>query len=123
MTEPDDKVLVWLHHGAEEPETVLTAYLVGVESLRAGKQCLMFLTRDAVHVATPGFADTISVPHAPSIAKLHHEYVTTGGRFMVCPVSVRIRQMQEAQWEPNAEVAGMPSVFEYTKGGALIFSY
>jgi predicted peroxiredoxin len=123
MTRPDSKVLICLNHGAEEPENILIGYLVGVESLRAGKEALMFLTKDAVHVATPGFAETIEVPDAPSVAALHEEYVAKGGRFMACPVCVRTRKMQDATWVPNTVVAGVPSVFEYTAGGALVFNY
>src|SRR4051794_28217097 len=33
----DDKVLICLNHGAEDAESVLIAYLVGVESVRAKK--------------------------------------------------------------------------------------
>jgi uncharacterized protein len=119
----DSKVLICLNHGAEEPENVLIGYLVGVEALRAGKQALMFLTKDAIHVATPGFAEKIDVPGAPPVAALHEEYMTRGGRFYACPVCVKTRNMQDAAWVPNAEVAGVPSVFEYTQGGALVFNY
>ena len=120
---PDAKVLICLNHGAEEPENVLISYLVGVEALRAGKQSVMFLTKDAIHVATPGFADKIGVPGAPSVAALHEEYISTGGRFFACPVCVKVREMQNAEWVANAQVAGVPSVFEYTTGGALVFNY
>jgi len=123
VTAPDNKVLICLTHGAEEPENVLIAYLLGVEALRAGKQSLMFLTKDAVHVAAEGFAATIDVPGAPSIAALHDEYVAKGGRMYVCPVCVKIRNMQDAEWIAGSEVAGVPSVFEYTTGGALVFNY
>lgn len=119
----DAKVLICLNHGAEDPENVLIAYLVGVESLRAGKEAVMFLTKDAVFVATPGFADGIAVPDAPSVAALHEEYVASGGRFFACPVCVRTRGLEGATWVPNTEVAGMPSVLEYTTGGALVFNY
>ena len=120
---PDSKVLVCLNHGAEDAESVLIAYLVGVEALRAGKEAVMFLTKDAVHAATPGFAETIVVPDAPSTAALHDEYVANGGRFFACPVCVRTRKLEDAEWVPNTEVAGMPSVYEYTTGGALVFNY
>lgn len=119
----DSRVLICLNHGTEDPENVLTAYLVGVEALRAGKDALMFLTKDAIHAATPGFAEKIEVPGAPSTAALNEEYREKGGRFFACPVCVRTRDMQNAEWLPNAEVAGMPSVFEYTRGGALVFNY
>jgi uncharacterized protein len=122
-TLPDSKVLVCLNHCAEDPESVLIAYLVGVESLRAGKQAVMFLTKEAVHAATPGFAETIEVPEAPSVAALHEDYVIKGGRFFACPVCVKTRNMQDAHWVPNTEVAGMPSVLDYTAGGALVFNY
>jgi predicted peroxiredoxin len=120
---PDAKVLICLNHGAEDPENVLIAYLVGVEALRAGKQAVMFLTKNAVHVATPGFAETIEVPGAPSVPALHEEYIASGGRFFACPVCVRVRGLTDATWVPNTQVAGMPSVYEYTAGGALVFNY
>jgi predicted peroxiredoxin len=120
---PDSKVLVCLTHGAEEPENVLIAYLVGVEAVRAGKQSVMFLTKDGVHIATAGFAKTVEVPGAPAISDLHDEYVAKGGRFFACPVCVKVRDMQDSTWTDNVEVAGMPSVFEYTEGGALVFNY
>lgn len=122
-TASDSKVLICLNHGAEEPENVLVAYIMGVEALRAGKEALMFLTKDGIHAATPGFADKIDVPGAPSAAALNEEYLDKGGRFFACPVCVKVRDMENAEWLPNAEVAGMPSVFEYTQGGALVFNY
>jgi predicted peroxiredoxin len=119
----DRKVLVGLTHGAEEPENVLIAYLMGVEALRAGKQAAMWLTKDAVHVAIDGFVDGIDVPGAPSVADLHAEFVDRGGRFLACPVCVKLRGLTDAVWAKNAEVAGAPSVYEYTAGGALVFNY
>ena len=120
---PDAKVLVCLNHGDEDPENVLIAYLTGVEALRAGKQATMFLTKNAVFVATPGYADKIDVPGAPSVAALHQEYLDNGGRFFACPVCVKTRNLQDATWVANTQVAGMPSVYEYTAGGALVFNY
>ena len=119
----DSKVLICLNHGDEDAESVLIAYLVGVESLRAGKEAVMFLTKDAIHLATPGFAEKVDVPDAPSVAGLHEEYTTMGGRFFACPVCVKTRGLQHAEWVANAEVAGVPSVLEYTTGGALVFNY
>jgi predicted peroxiredoxin len=123
VSNPDEKVLICLNHGAEDAESVLIAYLVGVESLRANKEAVMFLTKDAVHLATPGVAGTIDVPDAPSVAALHDEFVASGGRFMACPVCVRTRQLEDAEWVPNTVVAGVPSVLEYTSAGALVFNY
>lgn len=119
----DDKVVVGLTHAEDDAESVLICYLLGVEALRAGKQALMWLTKDGIKVATDGFAKTVNVPNAPSIAELHAEYVEKGGRFYVCPVCVKTHGMEDANWTKGAEVKGAPSLYEFTAGGALTFSY
>src|SRR5437763_13696634 len=105
----DDKVVIGLTHAEDDTESVLISYLLGVEGLRAGKQALMWLTKDGVRVATEGFADTVSVPNAPSIAELHAEYVERGGRFYARPECVKPRRLEDATWTKNAEVKGAPS--------------
>ena len=119
----DDKVVLGLTHADDDAESVLICYLLGVEALRAGKEALMWLTKNGVHVATDGFATTVSVPNAPSIADLHAEYVERGGRFYACPVCVKTRGLEDATWAKNAEVKGAPSLYEFTSGGALTFNY
>ncbi len=119
----DDKVIIGLSHGLDDPESVLISYLMGVEALRKGKQALLWLTKDGVHVATAGFADKVNVPGAPAVAGLHAEYVDSGGRFYACPVCVKTRGLTEATWVEGAEVKGAPSVYEFADGGALTFNY
>ena len=119
----DDKVVIGQTHGTNDLEAVLIGYLLGVEALRAGKQALMWLTKDGVHVATKGYAETISVPGAPSIGELHAEYIERGGRFYACPVCVKTRGLENADWVQGAEVKGAPSLYEFTQGGALTFNY
>jgi predicted peroxiredoxin len=119
----DDKVVIGQTHGADDAEAVLIGYLIGVEALRAGKQVVMWLTKDGVHIATQGYSDDISVPDAPSIKDLHAEYINMGGRFFACPVCVKTRQLESAAWVKGAEVKGAPSLFEFMQGGALTFNY
>jgi hypothetical protein len=69
-----------------------------------------------------GYADKIDVPGALAVGALHQEYVDKGGRFFACPVCVKTRDLQDATWVSNTQAAGIPSVYEYTTGGALIFN-
>ncbi|MDZ7678283.1 MAG: DsrE family protein [Acidimicrobiales bacterium] len=119
----DDKVLIGLTHAEDEPENVLIAYLMAVEAVRAGKEALFWLTKDAVAIATTGHLDKIGVPGAPSITDLHDEYVKLGGRLYACPVCVKLRGLEDADLVDNAEIKGVPAVYEYTAGGALVFNY
>ncbi len=120
---PDSKVLIGLSHGADDPESVLIAYLMGVEALRADKDAVMFLTKEGVDLAVEGAAGNVDVPGAPAIGDLHAEFVERGGRFYVCPVCVKVRGLTESTWAANVEIVGAPSVYEYTSGGALVFNY
>jgi predicted peroxiredoxin len=70
-----------------------------------------------------GFADTVAVPDAPSIADLHTEYTERGGRFLACPVCVKTHHLEDADWVEGAEVKGAPALYEFTRGGALTFTY
>jgi predicted peroxiredoxin len=119
----DDKVVVGQTRAADDPEAVLIGYLLGVEALRAGKQVVMWLTKDGVYLATDGYSDGLSVPDAPAIKDLHAEYVDKGGRFLVCPVCVKTHKLENATWVTGAEVKGAPSLYEFTAGGALTFNY
>lgn len=119
----DDKVVVGLTHGLDDPERVLLAYLMGVEAVRKDKQVVMWLTQDGVHVITPGFADAVEVPDAPAVADLHDEYVAKGGRFQACPVCVRARGLTDTPMVDNAAVNGAAALYEFTEGGALTFNY
>ncbi len=119
----DDKVVIGQTHGSDDPESVLIGYLLGVEALRAGKQALMWLTKDGIYLATEGYSDAISVEGAPSIKDLHAEYVESGGRFFACPVCVKTRHLESAAWVQGAEVKGAAALYEFTQGGALTFNY
>lgn len=119
----DDKVIIGLTHGLDDPESVLIAYLMGVEALRKGKQVLMWLTKDGVHVATEGFAEQVVIPDTPRVADLHEEYVSSGGVFYACPVCVKTRGTGDATLVKGAEIKGAPSVYEFAEGGALTFNY
>lgn len=119
----DDKVVIGQTHALDDPESVLIGYLMGVEALRKGKDVVMWLTKDAVHLAEPHFASKIHVPDAPAIDALHDEFVERGGRLFACPICVKSRGLDGAEFTEGAEVKGAPSVYEFTEGGALTFNY
>ncbi len=122
-TPQDSKVLIGLTTADEDPEKVLIGYLTGVEALRAGKAAAFWLTKDAVSIAREGFANTIDIEGAPQVSDLHAEFVERGGRFFACPVCIKLRNLEDAPLADNAVIAGLPAVYEYTDGGALVFNY
>lgn len=105
----DDKVVVGQTHGADDADSVLIGYFLGVEALRAGKQVVVRLTKDRVYLASEGYSDGLSVAGAPPIKGLHAEYIEKGGRFFAGPVCVKSRELEGATWVRGAEVKSAPS--------------
>lgn len=117
----DQKVLVGLDN--TEDENILITLLMGVEALRAGKEAVLWLTKDGVRIGIDGFVDDHNIDGAPSTTDLLAEYVESGGRLFACPVCVKLRDLSDSVWGKNVEVVGAPSVYEFTAGGALVFNY
>ena len=62
------KVVVNLSSGHEDADRVTVAFLVGTAALATGKQVIMFLTKEAVRLALPGYADAVEVAGAPPVS-------------------------------------------------------
>lgn len=58
------KVVVNLATGHEDAERVLIAFLVATAAQAQGKQAVMFLTKEAVRLGLPGYADAVEVAGA-----------------------------------------------------------
>ena len=96
-----NKAVVSLTSGMEDPEKVTVAFLVAVGAAETGRETLMFLTKEAVRLATPGVAVGVACDGCPSIEDLVQRYEAAGGRYFVCPICVSARQL-----DPDALIAG-----------------
>jgi predicted peroxiredoxin len=60
-----NKVVINLATGLEDAERVTVAFLVGGAAVEQGKQVAMFLTKEAVRVALPGYAEGVACEGCP----------------------------------------------------------
>ena len=116
------KVVVNLATGLEDAERVTVAFLVGGAALEQGKQVAMFLTKEAVRLALPGYADAVACEGCPPLAKLFEQYAN-GGELLVCPICFSARKLDESGLVPNARLAGATPLWEWVGEGATVFSY
>lgn len=117
------KVVINLATGLEDPERVMIAFLVGGAALDKGKQVAMFLTKDAVHLATPGHAEGEACDGCPPLDRLFAQFADGGGELLVCPICVTSRGLDDTQFVANARVAGATPLWEWIGEGATVFSY
>ena len=118
------KTVISLNTGLEDAETVTVAFLVAVGAAEEGRQTLMFLTKEAVRLATEGFARAVACDGCPPLADLLERYDKAGGRFLVCPVCMQARNVDPSGFLANAQAGGTVPLWEWVgDDSAVTFSY
>ena len=118
------KVVVNLATGLEDPERVTVAFLVAGAALDQGKQVAMFLTKEAVRLATPGVAVGVACDGCPPLPKIFEQYAEKGGELLACPFCLDARGLEGAKLVTNARVAGATPLWEWIgPESATVFSY
>src|SRR5436853_3110343 len=116
------KVVINLATGLEDAERVTVAFLVGEAAVAQGKQVTMFLTKEAVRIALPGYADAVACEDCPPLAKLFEQYAN-GGELLVCPICFKARKLDESALVANARIAGATPLWDWIGDSATVFSY
>lgn len=119
----NDKVVVNLATGLEDPERVMIAFLVAGAALDAGKRVAMFLTKEAVRVGLPGHARGTACDGCPPLERLFEQYAEKGGELLVCPICLSAKGLEGVEVVENARVAGATPLWEWIDEGATVFSY
>ena len=120
----DGKVVVNLATGLEDAERVTVAFLVATAALEQGKRVTMFLTKEAVRLGLPGYADAVACDGCPPLARLYAQYAEGGGELLVCPICFNSRKLDEARLVANARLGGATPLWEWIgDDSATVFSY
>jgi predicted peroxiredoxin len=119
----NNKVVINLATGLEDPERVTVAFLVAGAAAQAGKQVRMFLTKEAVRLALEGVAQGVACDGCPSLPKLATQYTDAGGRMLVCPICANARKLREDNLIEGAQFGGATPLWEWIDEGATVFSY
>jgi predicted peroxiredoxin len=122
---PDtSKVVINLATGLDDSERVTVALLVGGAALEQGRQVTMFLTKEAVRLALPGYAEAVACDGCPPIGRLLEQYADGGGQLLVCPVCFNARKLNEKELVGNARIGGATPLWEWIGDEyATVFSY
>ena len=117
------KVVINLTTGHEDADRVTVAFLVGTAALAKGKSVTMFLTKEAVRIGMPGYAEAVELAGAPPVERLFEQYADGGGELFVCPICFQARRLDEADLVPHARLAGATPLMDWIGEGATVFSY
>jgi predicted peroxiredoxin len=119
----DSKAVVNLATGLEDTERVTVAFLTAVAAAESGRPTMMFLTKEAVRLAVPGVAVATACAGCPPLTELLDRYQRAGGRYLVCPICVRAKELDDADLIAGAEVGGTVPLWQWIGEGATAFSF
>jgi predicted peroxiredoxin len=117
------KAVINLTTGHEDADLVTVAFLVATAALAKERRVVMFLTKEAVRIGLPGYADAIESAGAPPVAKLFDQFAQGGGELYVCPICFEARKLDSNALVANATLAGATPLWEFIGDGATVFSY
>jgi predicted peroxiredoxin len=118
------KVVINLTTGHEDADLVTVAFLTATAAQTAGKRVIMFLTKEAVRLGLPGYADAIESAGAPPVERLFAQFAEAGGELFVCPICFNARKLDESALVSNAKLAGATPLWEWIGDeAATVFSY
>jgi predicted peroxiredoxin len=119
-----NKAVISLTTGLEDAERVTVALLVAVGAAESGRPTLMFLTKEAVRLATEGVAVGTACEGCPSIPSLMQRLAAAGGELLVCPVCFNAKAMDATTLVENAALGGSVQLWEWIGDeAASCFSY
>ena len=119
-----DKTLINLSTGLEDAERVTVAFLVAGAALDRGNEVAMFLTKEAVRLAVPGYAVGVACDGCPPLARVYEQFAEKGGELLACPFCVDSRGIEAGSFVSNARIAGATPMLEWLGDGPhTVFSY
>ena len=116
------KVLITLATGLEDIERVTVAFLIGGAALARGDTAAMWLTQEAVRLATPGHAHGVGCDGCPPLERLFAQYAEAGGVLLACPICLGARKIDPAGLVAHASPAGATPMLDWIDEGGVVFS-
>src|ERR671914_1780088 len=113
MVAVGNKVVINLATGLEDAERVTVAFLVSGAAVAQGKTVTMFLTKEAVRLALPGYGTAVACEGCPPLERLMQQYAEGGGELLVCPICFTARRLDETQLIANAKLGGATPLWEW----------
>jgi predicted peroxiredoxin len=119
-----NKAAISLATGLEDAERVTVALLVAVGAAESGRPTLMFLTKEAVRLATEGVAVGTAGAGCPDIPGLMARLAAAGATLLVGPICFNAKGTDEEALIANASLGGTVQLWEWIgPEAASCFSY
>lgn len=115
-----NKYLVNAQYGSDDVEKATIALIVAGAASAMDGETAVFLTCEAVRLATKGGVDGLQTEGYPSPSELIEALVENGGQLWVCPVCAKARGIGAEDLIDGAEIAGAARTIGFVNEGAKL---
>ncbi len=116
-------ILIQGTHGRDNAEKANLPFIVGNVAANADQNVTVFLTSDAVRLATRGYADDIEFGGHPSVGKMITTFMESGGTVWVCGACIGPRDITPEDLIDGATVVTAANVTEALVNGAKTLGF
>ena len=121
----DKKFCVNLTCAKDNADKATVAFVVATAAVASDKETVVFLSTEAVRLATPEYAADIHEEGFAPLAQLMDAFAAAGGKIYVCSPCFKKRGLNEERVIPGAVMVGGAKLVEClsTEGGSPSISY
>jgi len=116
-------ILIQGTHGAEDAEKATLPFIIGNVAATADQDTVIFLTSDAVRLATHGYADSIQHAANPPTGKILADFVANGGRIWACGACTTPRGITADDLVEGATIVTAANLVEAIAAGASTVAF
>jgi predicted peroxiredoxin len=113
------KFLIHCTHGKEDAERATLPFIVADVAVTADQEATVFLTVEAVRIATRGYADAIRKDGMKPLAEVLQSYLRNGGKLWACGACTGPRGITTADLIAGAQIVTAVNLVEHLALGAI----
>ena len=111
-------ILIQGTHGKEDPEKANLPFIIGNVAATADQDVTVFLTSDAVWLATKGYADDIEFGGHPPVGEMISAFTANGGTIWACGACTGPRSIDATDLVDGVTIVTAANLTEALVNGA-----
>ncbi len=112
-----------LTRSTDDPDRATVAMVVANAAVASGKQTMVFLSSEGVHLASKGVAEKISEEGFQPMSTLLQNFLSAGGTLWVCSPCFKKRGFTESDLIEGATIVGGAKLVEFLSNDGASVSY
>lgn len=116
-------ILIQGTHGKDNPEKANLPFIVGNVAATTDQDVTIFLTSDAVWLATKGYADDIEYGDHPPVGEMAAAFVDNGGTIWACGACTGPRDIEADQLIDGVKIVTAANLTELLVDGVQTIGF